>query len=59
MSARSVMSPNCSTVDSCPGTITVASVACLLASGKAPMLPADTCAFCAAMAAFTSLGVRP
>ena len=57
--ARSVMLPNCSTVDSWPGTITVAVVAWSGASGRSPMLPADTCAFCAAMAALTSAGVRP
>ena len=59
VSARSVMLPNCSTVDNCPGTTTVAVVVWPCASGKSPMLPADTWAFCAEMAAFTSAGVRP
>jgi hypothetical protein len=57
--ARSTMLPNCSTaLVSWPGTTTVAEMAWPCVIGRSPMLPADTCAFCARMAALTSAGDR-
>ena len=54
--ARSTMAPNCSGVDSWPGTTTVAVMVWPATSGWLPMAPADTCAFCAWMALAMSDG---
>ena len=56
--ARSTMPPNCATELSWPLTTTVAKIACPLAMGRSPMVPEDTCAFCARIAFVTSVGVR-
>jgi hypothetical protein len=53
--ARSTIWPNCSTVVSCPRTTTVADIVCASTAGRSPMVPEATCAFCAAMAAVTSV----
>jgi hypothetical protein len=52
------MLPNCSVEVSWPRTTTVAAMPWPLMLGRSPMLPDDTCAFCARMAAFTSAGDR-
>ena len=56
--ARSTMLPNCSTLASCPLTTTVAAMLCPATFGKAPISPAETCAFCARIAATTSAVLR-
>ncbi len=57
-SARSTMLPNCSTELSWPLTTTVAEMPWPATLGSAPISPADTCAFCARIAAFTSAALR-
>ena len=54
MLARSTRLPNCSGDVSCPLTTTVAETPCPGVFGRSPIAPAETCAFCARMAAFTS-----
>ncbi len=52
------MLPNCSTVESWPLTTTVAKMPCPGRLGSSPMVPEDTCAFCARIAALTSVAER-
>ena len=56
--ARNITLPNCSTVDSWPLTTTVAAMPCPATLGKLPISPAETCTFCARMAAVTSAAER-
>ena len=58
MAERSTMAPNCCTLVSWPGTTTVALISWPCTIGRSPMVPEDTCAFCARMALLTSVGVR-
>ncbi len=48
------MLPNCATLPNWPLTTTVAAMPWPVMLGKSPIAPADTCAFWALMAAFTS-----
>ena len=57
--ARSTMLPNCSIDVSWPVTTTVAAMPWPLMLGRSPMVPDDTCAFCARIAALTSAGESP
>ncbi|MDH6591600.1 hypothetical protein M2165_001489 [Variovorax sp. TBS-050B] len=56
--ARSTISRNCSTLESWPFTVTVAAIAWPGTFGRSPIVPEATCAFCARMAAVTSVGDR-
>jgi len=51
--ARSTMSPNCAVEFSWPLTTTVAKIAWPGTLGKSPIVPEETCAFCAEIAADT------
>ena len=56
--ARSTMLPNCSTEVSWPATTTVALIGWPATIGRSPIVPDETCAFCARIAALTSLVER-
>ena len=58
MLARSTIWPNSSTEVSCPATTTVALIGVPATIGRSPSVPDDTCAFCARIAATTSLVER-
>src|SRR5665811_2073525 len=56
--ARSTMLPNSSAEVNWPFTTTVAETPWPATLGSSPMVPEDTCTFCARMAATTSAGDR-
>ena len=54
---RSRMAPNCPGVCSRDCELMVADIGCPAMAGVPPSWPAETCAFCASIAARTSAGV--